>query len=329
MINLDEYIKIEGDEISKVGFLVSEVFSNAYFARNNRIAYETEQKSMWKYIDSHHDKRLNKIIDVLLGSRITEHEFELLNKLFEKFRNFSKQNNLPFSIKNASIFRALFQKRVIESLIGNKNNLNIIEIGPGSGWLSSLLYIDNYNVFSIENTQSHYCFQSKLFSSIAKNKFRELAKRNHTNYSNLNHLPWWKICKPNFAMPKQDLITSNHMIQECSVWAVHFYISMVNRVLKDDGIWVIEGTGAGYIGGPTLEFLKEETKKHGFNFYDISGKFPTNDGIYVLSKNKIELNKQYKPIDINLDYFSKKFHEIKIDGLLSSGEFLEFANIPH
>ena len=329
MITTNDYIKIEANEVSKVGFLVSEVFSNAYFARNNRIAYETEKKSLWKYIDSHHDKRLTKIIETLLVSKISENEFELLNILFTKFRDFSLKNKLPFCVKNASIFRALFQKRIIESLLNDKKNLNIIEIGPGSGWLTSLLYLDNYSVFSIENTQSHYCFQSKLYTDIAENNFSEFANINVSKFKKLNHLPWWKICRPSFMIPKQDIITSNHMIQECSVWAIHFYVSMVNRLLKENGLWVIEGIGAGYIGGPTLDFFKEETKKYGFNFYDISNKFPSNDGIYVLSKSKIEVMNEYLPLDINLDYFSKKFREIKIDGLLPSGEFLEFANIPH
>ena len=184
-------------------------------------------------------------------------------------------------------------------------------------------------MYSIENTQSHYCFQSKIFDYFAKNDFSEFAFEKTIEFNKLNHIPWWKICRPTFSLPKQDIVTSNHMLQECSTWALMFYISLINRVLKSDGFWLIEGLGARYQNGPTLKFIKKEIKKYGFKIYNLSWHLPLADGIYVISRNPNKLSKTKYDSTIDLEAFEKKFGQKHYPNLLTSSEFLTYANIPH
>jgi hypothetical protein len=144
-------------------------------------------------------------------------------------------------------------------------------------------------VFSTECVQSHYVYQSNFYDFCQKNNFTELAffpdLLSENKFSLLNHLPWWKICHPKANLPKADVVVSNHMLMETSSAACDFYRHFANKILKDNGSWIIEGFGAHYIGGPTQQdFIKSIIEMNLF-FLDLTSIY-SHYGVYLVSKSK-------------------------------------------
>jgi hypothetical protein len=101
------------------------------------------------------------------------------------------------------------------------------------------------------------------------------------------HLPWWKILSfKNNVFPGADIITSNHMLMECSEFAVKHYVSFVNNTLKDAGAWIFEGLGQMYRGGATYDQLTEKSTSYGFHINDLRSIFK-HFGVWVISKTPL------------------------------------------
>lgn len=331
-ITATQYNKAHEEASLNSGFLVSEVFQSAYFNAKGRETHESEKINLVKYFDTHHDARLEHIKSNLLQNKLSLEEFLLLDKILEHARNFSVENEIAFTSNNAAILRAIFQLRVLQSFSGtNLKGKKILEIGPGSGWLSCLLTLLEAEVYSLEITQSHYIFQSILFASIFDKNFEEHAINGDKNIfdisqtKQLNHLPWWKICTIPSSLPQFDFVVSNHMLMETSNWALMFYCSLINRKLTANGKWIVEGIGAPYIGGPSIGTLQEQLTKYGLRLNDIRSHFTSesNEHIYCIQRQKSTPSHSIFEHKLDLAFFQDKYPDIdNHNNFFSSADFL-------
>ena len=334
----------ESEASDNCGFLISETFKNAYFLSKGRLTFEENfRRSMWKYLDSHHDGRLNFVIEKGLGGRLSEVEARLLGEVLQRTRAFCSEYNIDFSVRNGALFRALYQFRGIYSRYGQyirRGNMPVVlEIGPGSGFLTTLLALAGFKVYCLENTASHYLFQNIFLSSIFDQAFCEtggLASFDCPTFlkhsdASVIHLPWWKIV--NGFPPDVELVTSNHMLQECHVWAFEAYLRYGSSVLfKNKGTWFIEGVGAGYHGGPKISRFNQELVKSGFVH---SNPLMRDTGLldvydcYTLS-SVTDVIDYPKFINIDLVNLAEAFPTLQFEPRkITSAEFLQSAGIPH
>ena len=331
-ITATQYNKAHEEAALNSGFLVSEAFQSAYFNSKGRETHESEKINLIKYFDTHHDARLGHIKSNLLKNQLSLEEFLLLDKILEKARNFSVEKEISFTSNNAAILRAIFQLRVLQSFSGpDLNGKKILEIGPGSGWLSCLLALSGAEVYSVEITQSHYIFQSILFASLFDENFKEHAISDGQNIfeidqtNQLNHLPWWKICTIPSSLPQFDFVVSNHMLMETSNWALMFYCSFINRKLAANGKWIVEGIGAPYIGGPSIVTLQEQLTKYGLLLNDIRLHFTndSNEHIYCIQRQKATPSNSIFEHKLDLAFFQDKYPDIETRNFFfSSANFL-------
>ncbi len=337
-ISHEQYSTNEQMALRNVGFLVSEVFSNAFFHKQGRMTNEESALSFWKYIDAHHDNRKNRVTGTLLGGAVDELELETLEAVYKKMESFCKHYNVSFSAQNVALLRALFQLRVIRFFSPDALSGKVAyEIGPGSGWLSNMLAFNGVQVHAIENTQSHYVFQSAVFAHLWEGRLHETASEGDLVFtpraeSSIVHLPWWKVCAMKGQFPSADILTSNHMLLECSHWCLAFYAAFANRILSKQGMWIIEGRGAQYHTGPTMDSFARLLRPYGLELHDMSYAVPDCDGIFIASRiGAVQPRRVANDIPLDLSYFSKKYDFcLSNDSTrLSSGEFLKLAGIDH
>jgi hypothetical protein len=341
---LSLYTSAEAEASDNCGFLVSETFKNAYFIAKGRLTVEENfQRSLWKYLDSHHDGRLNLVIEKGLGGRLSEVEASLLGEVLQRTRAFCAKYRIDFSVRNGALFRALYQFRGIYARYGQRISRGerpiVLEIGPGSGFLTTLLAMAGFRVYCLENTSSHYLYQNAFLSSVFEQEFCETGGSstfecptffNHEGGSVI-HVPWWKIV--NGFPADVEIVASNHMLQECHVWAFEAYMRYGSSVLfKNTGTWFIEGVGAGYHGGPQISRLKEELEKSSF----VESRPLMRDtgllDVYVCyARSRATDGLDYpKVIPIDLVDLADAFPALQYEPRkITSAEFLKSAGIPH
>ncbi len=127
--------------------------------------------------------------------------------------------------------RAIISYRYIKN---NYLPCNVLEIGPGSGYLSILLNKSKFNWSGIELNMIHYLYQKILI-----NKFN--CKNPNTSF----HLQWWKIDKLENKCKKfkPRVIIFNHCLNEISFKSLKYYLRIFNNLRYKPEI-VVEGLGS-------------------------------------------------------------------------------------
>lgn len=325
-ISHQKYEENSAKALKNCGSFISNAFFSGFWHLNSPTQlHHTDEDFFWKLVDSHHEDRFDALITTLLHGVISESEVTSIRELVSGYRSFCDAYNLPFTVRANVIWSALYQARVIESCYlpmqhthspvskikaalgfkkdefpvvvphqsdGSLSGCDIYELGPGSGLLTALLAIKGANVISIETVQSHYCYQSAFFSSMFGASFCEAA---HTadfesfdfSKKRVIHLPWWKTL--NFKednLPVADVITSNHMLMECSEFALKHYVALANHKLADAGAWIFEGLGQMYRGGATYDQLTEKARKYNMVVHDLRNIFK-HFGVWAITRNNI------------------------------------------
>lgn len=201
---------------------------------------------------------------------MTKKEFLLIEKIFNKIYLMNKKLGLA-TLLQGSILRHFYQKRLLDTLLPNHNS--VLEIGPGSGYLSLLLAMDNKNVYCTDVTQVFYIYQHYLFKEF--NLLEEFSSLEDSN-----------VLKN--KSKKLDTIIINHAICELDRLAVHHLLKVAKnlnvinffmetagheehsysfveicKVFKSQGYILTYSTNDVYI------FTFQETKKYNkFIFYD-------------------------------------------------------------
>lgn len=346
--------------LSSAGSFINNAFFSGFWHINSPTQLEHKDDSLfWKLVDSHHEGRFKLLTQKLLNNSVTEEEKELIKKLISGYQRFCHTFGLPFTVKASAIWSALYQVRVLERIylptLDSKNAKKnsffsknrsglpqilpfesdrslaghvVYEIGPGSGFLTALLGLKGCTVLSIETVQSHYCYQSAFYEMFFVDEFYECAHDYTFGLENnieakIIHLPWWKVLdfKTN-ALPKADLITSNHMLMECSEFAVKHYIALINYLLKEGGIWIFEGLGQMYRGGATYDQLLEKTQRYGFVVHDLREIFG-HFGVWAVAKNQLTHlfnNPQGSNLSLFIDELTAEYPDHHAEGGRISNE---------
>jgi hypothetical protein len=178
---------------------------------------------------------------------------------------------------------------IYKKIIGMRPNLsNILEIGPGCGYLSFFLepleQLENYS--QIEACESFYLLQNLINSHTFQESFSQEAitpvheqiniytqstfpdsiensiKIANNAAKKCFHYPWWQINKLAQSETKFDVITSNANLLEINPAALTDYLVLVGEKLAPDGLFFMHCTG--FPGQGTTESLMDTLFKHGF-----------------------------------------------------------------
>lgn len=297
-MNTNEFIKLyeqlENKETSKICFDERYIYKPIILDDLNIGKIKSEAELCFN-VDREHTNRSEYIIKKLCNG-LTEKEFDkikLINKRISENQNHWHQKVFPLS----TILMHTYQNRLIKKKFPDAKN--ILEIGPGSGYLSILLSLEKKNVFATDIFQPHYIYQNYIYE-ICTN-LNELVYNENFVLENgtINHIPWWKFRELKGDEFKIDLVVMNHMIVEMESNSLRRILSYLNTALTNSPPIFCESLGHQKYNSPESVFkILEE-----FN-YRVSysgGHFKETAKVYVF--NKYSGNKNKNRFNYNLSRF--------------------------
>lgn len=259
---------------------VSQIHNVDHFERVGFPVRLTSAREIGQIIDTMQENRFEKYMQELGG--LSESEYRLiLNACADIVRfqlTYLPQRNPLLPISTLLSSYALYKK-----MMGADPNFgSVLEIGPGCGYLSFFLRhheaLQNYS--QIEACESFYILQNlvNLHCFGARHNERALPLVGGTNIDYFvntrpdmelspavrldtipplsTHYPWWRIGELISREASFDIVTSNANLLEFNPPALDDYLTLMHRVLKPGGIFLVQCTG--FTASGTVEQLLDK-----------------------------------------------------------------------
>ncbi len=292
----ENYKKKNNFFLKNSSIIEQRTFNNTHNKINNINDDVQDIKEITKYSCTQH-KLYNHTLKKIKG--FTKKEFELFKLITLKVQKLTKILGQENNVKS-SLINSIHQKRIYEQFFSK--NLKILEIGGGSGYLSSLLCMSGYNVDLYDITESYYIYQILLLNYLEINN--ELSEDNNSyldGAEKINHIPWWIFQNIEKLNIKYDIIMINNAICEFNGFSLNFLLNHVCKVLNYPKLFFI-GSGKEDLN----EMNKIVKKLNSFNYYTDSEKTLINNN-YEIYGFKHQLKKN------NKNYFKKLFNNIFLE----------------
>ena len=274
------------------------IFVNSHNQINNINDHASDIKDITKYSCTQH-KLYDPMFEKIEG--FTKKEFELFKSITLKVQKLTRLLGEENNVKS-SLINSIYQKRINEKFF-NKN-LKILEIGGGSGYLSSLLCMNGHNIDLYDVTESYYIYQSLLFDYLEINN--ELSKDNNAyleSVGKINHIPWWIFQNIERLNIKYDIIMINNAICEFNGFSLSFLFNHICKVVNYPKLFFI-GSGKEHLN----KMNKIVKKLNSFNYYANSEKTLINNHheIYCFEHQLNNKNKKSYIVEFFNSILSKK-----------------------
>lgn len=259
--------------------------------------------SLYRYADVMHECGFEGIFDLFLKG-LSKEEFELVKEITNNVMELTSSGMEKCVIPRASLFYSLISLRNIRAIFPS-NDVTILEIGPGSGYLGGLLGLLGYNYISTDVCQAMYLWQNALFNKLFGDSFIELADKKYdlnsqkklSGGTNL-HITWWKFASP---LPENvnlnvDCIVCVDAITELNVFAMRYLGRQSTRWFNfspGNKVFYVQGTG----------------QQFNFSMIDVIGAFNLMGLDCILSDN-FGLPEKYFPTEL-FHFFTPKNRPFK------------------
>lgn len=248
------------------------------YRRDQLIDKLSSEKDLSLMSCGEHEFRTKTVVENLMNG-LTDEEIDLLKEVNLKI----SENNSTWRqsiIPKPSIIRHLYQRRLFKENF--EKNLQVLEIGPGSGYLGLFLQKLGHTVLSHEIYQPYYMYQYWLYNAFNLVNETCTEKRFTIVQNKINHLPWWHYFK--IAMIKNikiDVVIINHAFRELNKYARAYLLKIIKE--KNCKLFM-EHLGGGNLISPrhAIKLLKENglvVKKRG-------GAVKLGGNFFILERNK-------------------------------------------
>lgn len=224
-------------------------------------------------LDSMQDKAWEKMHREMGG--LTERDAQDLATVLRSWREFATLN---FGIRDGRLpFDAMIAHLGLYRKLCRYPFRNVLEIGPGVGYLSFFLEHDKgVGVYhQIENTESYYVLQHLVNRHCFGIYHVEQALTGEGDPGGLcEHWPWWRreaLSNPIRARVF-DLITSNANLTEMTIQARTDFLTLIEKTLAPNGVLFIQGYGQGQgpiTGKVTVQSVEEKIARFGFVKHEV------------------------------------------------------------
>jgi SAM-dependent methyltransferase len=177
-----------------------------------------DQRELWRYIDVMHEGRFESNLQLLKS--VTDEEVRLAAWLADgTFDYGSTVFHRPFTGRHC-ITRTLLQLRGIERAGKECSGKRVLELGPGSGFLSLLMAKSGYAVDTVEVAQAFALHQSLFFHHFLPNTSHVLHLTDNRPPESspregwIHQVPWWTYANDSDLPYANDIITANHALAE-------------------------------------------------------------------------------------------------------------------
>jgi hypothetical protein len=328
-ISIDIYNESERLGLINSIYPANRAFKPAAFSIANfptRVSTETE---LFRYSDI-----MNELDDrkFFCSEKLySNNEIELFKKSSEAVRSITKDLGRETS-PYMSMFPPISVLRVLNLLTVNEikvRPVNILEIGPGSGYLGSYIINTNHlahfnksshplNYCAVDNTQALYIWQNLFFSALELDFFDFADSRNDhlPKYfdNKVQMVPWWLFAEMYKSPPKVDIIVCDAALGEMDVFAANYVIRLAYEMLKDSNIATFLFRHIGEQRINPMSYIESRFNSSGFNHNEINGV------------------QAYSLCDLNISNETETYNQIagdhiSFDKKLESYDFFDFLGL--
>ncbi len=203
------------------------------------------ESELWRYHDVMQEGRFHKILQAI--GKYSDHEFDLVTKTAKQILSFSERElTIRNSGKNALV-KSLYQYQLIMKQRPHDGPLQILEIGPGSGYLGLLLANDGHQYFAMDAAQAFYLYQKKLWSDIYGSDYFDYSESSsRPDTAKITHIPWWRFANLSIPIPEVDIMTCNHALAEIHPKAVKTIFARLYASWGDNDKKLVLAESLGY-----------------------------------------------------------------------------------
>tara|TARA_Y100000389_G_C17396532_1_gene482872 strand:+ start:199 stop:1293 length:1095 start_codon:yes stop_codon:yes gene_type:complete len=239
---IESYNNLETTFLNKCTYHQQMIFKPYQFINQGDPIRVENISQLSNFLDTQHT--LDRSLEYLgmISKFDFDNEFEKLIDISIATLDLSKNFNESFIPVNA-LFAQYYQYKFIQSYI--KNYKTILEIGPGSGYLSAMLAKEGYALLSTDVTQALYIYQSLIFDKleILNETIYESENYNDDNaeiffaekcypvHGKVTHLPWWLFKDLYLASNINiDLVIMNHTVLEVHPKCLEYIIALAKKL---------------------------------------------------------------------------------------------------
>lgn len=143
--------------------------------------------------------------------------------------------------------------------------LSILEIGAGSGYLSTMLAMTGNQIATTDNAQGLYLWQSLLFRECFGSRFSDWIEGQPTCTPDVQLFPWWDYLGMRHKCPiKADIVISNNNLGEMNPNALAYTLTLAREVLDQSPIGLFLFTCAGTPMHQEINSIQEAFRQRGF-----------------------------------------------------------------
>jgi hypothetical protein len=251
-----------------------------------------DDRALFRYVDVMHELRFDNDFPVFAG-KLTDEEYELFQRITAAVASFTEERYGRRIIPKGALLRALPVFRHIR-MVQPDTSAAIVEIGPGSGYLTALLGLAGYSVIATDVAQAFYLWQSTLWHHLFGERFVDLAgdPRSFAECPTdaIVNVPWWKFTtiEPERVVLPIDIVTANHVLCEMHLDAFTYLTRLCQQWFKNHatGKLMFEGPGSSLLRNP-VDALKA------FNERGIATVFADNQ-IHVMAMAPGQIKERIK-----------------------------------
>ncbi len=314
LLDLDDYKKKESFAKDLIPNQLIKIFSPITFENLGYPLQIDKYEQIIKYFDEMHDNKMQYFDE---NFKIDEKHSLLIHKITEIINKEKILKKKVFPVTAPlSVLKTL---KIIES-IKNSRNLNIFEIGNGSGYLGAFLIFNKFKYASTDCSMPFYLWQDFLYNVVARSasrKFIQMAKRKEKIFNEQNsvyHIPWWEFIQLYESTPIIDILIADHCLGEMDSTFL-MYLGKLLRSSKEsfkkDGYPIIISASPGNVHINSMKKIIDIFAE--FNFFHFNYK---GFSIFV-DKTEVSIIRRffYEKISKRFNFLIKQKFEKKIFNL--------------
>jgi len=259
-ISIEQYDQMQEVALEHVGNDVAWAFTPVTFGANGYPATVRREGHLIRYADpmkEHLSRNLSDKDQFLrlysLRTRFTPGEAKLIVAIRERVASLcqGRFGRRVVPINSAVCAMGLFRvlAAIADCYPNLKRPLSILELGPGSGYLGSLLVEAGFQYAAADATQAFYLWQNRLFATAGGNFVEQalVPVGMRPPVGKVTHIPWWHFLTGVFDMPLTvDVVVCEQALCEMHAWAMRYALKAAKHVLRNSEVKAFVFSGHGH-----------------------------------------------------------------------------------